>query len=106
VSGPSGSWSRQLSPRHAEILASLVDAGADGRSAAGLAEDLFGDRERLVTVRAEMSRLRRALGGVLRSGPYRVAPGTACEVLLPADPSTTLPGSSAPVVQRLRHGHR
>ena len=106
VSGPSGTWTRRLSPRHAEILASLVDAGPDGRTAAGLAEDLFADRGRVVTVRAEMSRLRRALGGVLQSGPYRIAPGVAAAVLLPEDTSATLPGSSAPVVQRLRRRPR
>ena len=73
-----------------------------GARAAGLAEDLFDDRGRVVTVRAEMSRLRRAMGGVLLSGPYRVAPGVACAVALPEDRAAALPGSSAPVVQRLR----
>ena len=106
VTGPSGSWSRRLSPRHAEILAALVRAGPAGRSAAGLAQDLFDDRGRSVTVRAEMSRLRRALGGVLQSGPYRIAHGVSCEVRLPDDAGMTLPGSSAPVVLHLRRTHR
>lgn len=105
VSGASGSWSRHLSPRHAEILVALVAAGAEGRSATALALDLFDDAERVVTVRAEMSRLRRAAGSVLLSGPYRIAPGVTTSVELPVDPMAALPGSSAPAVLRLRSGH-
>ena len=102
VSGPSGAWSRQLSPRHAEILAALIEAGPSGRTAGALAVDLFDDSERVVTVRAEMSRLRRAVGSVLLSGPYRVSPAVCTSIDLPADPRALLPGSSAPVVRRLR----
>ena len=102
VTSPSGSWSRQLSPRHAEILVALVEAGVAGRTAAGLARDLFDDPERTVTVRAEMSRLRRAVGSVLQSGPYRISPGVVVAVDVPDDPFSALPASSAPVVRRLR----
>lgn len=102
VTGPSGSWSRRLSPRHAEIVLALVQAGASGRSAPELAGDLFGDPARTVTVRAEISRLRRALGSVLLSGPYRLSPRVAAGLELPDDPRGVLPGSSAPVVLRLR----
>lgn len=102
VSGESGTWSRELSPRHAEILLALVLAGPAGRSAGELADDLFADPTRLVTVRAEMSRLRRVLGGVLLAQPYRVAPALAASVELPADRTSLLPGSSAPVVLALR----
>ncbi|MGD9962046.1 GAF domain-containing protein [Nocardioides sp.] len=102
VSGPSGSWVHALSPRHAEILVALVRAGSEGRTAAGLADDLFGDSTRLVTVRAEVSRLRRALGGVLVTQPYRIAPSVRAALVLPDDPAATLPCSSAPVVTALR----
>jgi hypothetical protein len=102
VAGPSGGWSRRLSRRHAEILLALADAGPTGCSAADLSDDLFADRTRLVTVRAEMSRLRRLAGSVLQSSPYRFAPGCGVTVALPAERSTLLPGSSAPVVRR--HG--
>ncbi|MGZ8744822.1 MAG: GAF domain-containing protein [Nocardioides sp.] len=102
VTGTSGSWSRQLSPRHAEILVALVEAGAEGRSATGLAQDLFDDAGRTVTVRAEMSRLRRAVGSVLMSAPYRISSGVVAAIELPGDPKAVLPGSSAPVVRRLR----
>ncbi len=103
VHGASGSWSRQLSPRHAEILVALLEAGPAGRTATGLALDLFDDAQRVVTVRAEMSRLRRALGSVLLSAPYRVSPTIRARVELSGDRSGVLPGSSAPAVQRLRH---
>jgi hypothetical protein len=52
-----------------------------------------------------MSRLRRAVGSVLLSGPYRIASDVTTGLALPADPTATLPGSSAPVVLRLRQ-HR
>ncbi len=102
VTGSSGSWSRRLSPRHAEILVALIEAGPAGRTATALAQDLFGDVDRAVTVRAEMSRLRRAVGSVLLSGPYRVSPAVSTSIDLPADPLAVLSGSSAPVVRRLR----
>ncbi|MER5511770.1 GAF domain-containing protein [Streptomyces sp. NPDC002766] len=97
VSGSAGSWSHELSPRHAELLY-LLALHRDGRSAAGLAEDVFGDPARTVTVRAEMSRVRRYLGGLLEHRPYRFAEGADVEVLLPADPRDLLPHSTAPAV--------
>ncbi|UFN43886.1 GAF domain-containing protein [Nocardioides okcheonensis] len=100
VGGPSGSWSRTLSPRHAEILLALVGAGSAGRTAVQLAEDLFDDPGRTVTVRAEVSRLRRLAGSLLLSGPYRIAPGPTTEVR--GDRTAALPRSSAPVVRRWR----
>lgn len=102
VSGESGDWSRELSPRHAEVLLALVRAGADGRSATQLSEDLFADPTREVTVRAEVSRLRRLLGGLLLARPYRLAPTVLARVELPDPGSVALPGSSAPVVLALR----
>jgi hypothetical protein len=102
VESPSGGWSRRLSPRHAEILLALCDAGPTGLTAGELARDLFDDPSRTVTVRAEMSRLRRMAGSLLLSNPYRFSPGVQVRAELPADPSAVLPGSSAPVVRRLR----
>ncbi|ALV32646.1 GAF domain-containing protein [Streptomyces sp. CdTB01] len=97
VSGSAGSWSHELSPRHAELLY-LLALHRDGRSAAGLAEDVFGDPARTVTVRAEMSRVRRYLGGLLEHRPYRFAESADVEVLLPDDPRELLPHSTAPAV--------
>lgn len=101
VTGPSGSWNHTLSPRHSEILLSLV-RNPNGRSASELAEDLFGSPGRTVTVRAEMSRLRRTLGGVLSAMPYRVSEMVDVDVELPDDPEALIPGSAAPIVVSTR----
>ncbi|MBO4254879.1 helix-turn-helix domain-containing protein [Streptomyces griseorubiginosus] len=97
VSGSAGSWSRELSPRHAELLY-LLALRRGGHSAAGLAEEVFGDPARTVTVRAEMSRVRRYLGGVLEHRPYRFGEDSEVEVVLPDDPRDLLPHSTAPAV--------
>lgn len=101
VSGSAGSWSHELSPRHAELLY-LLALHRTGRSAAGLAEEVFGDPARTVTVRAEMSRVRRYLGGLLEHRPYRFAEDAEVELLLPADPRDLLPQSTAPAVISVR----
>jgi hypothetical protein len=97
VSGPAGSWSQALSPRHAELLYVLALHRA-GRTAAELAGDLFGDPSRTVTVRAEMSRLRRNLAGVLAHRPYRFAEAVEVELLRPQRLPDLLPHSVAPAV--------
>jgi hypothetical protein len=101
VSGSAGSWSHELSPRHAELLY-LLALHRGGRSAAGLSEDMFGDPGRTVTVRAEMSRVRRYLGGFLEHRPYRFREDAEVEVLLPDDPRDLLPHSTAPAVMKGR----
>lgn len=101
VLGGAGSWTRELSPRHAELLY-LLAVHRSGRSASGLAGDVFGDPGRTVTVRAEMSRVRRYLGVLLEHRPYRFAESAEVEVLLPDDPRGLLPHSTAPAVSRQR----
>ncbi|MFF6988742.1 GAF domain-containing protein [Streptomyces sp. NPDC010273] len=101
VSGSAGSWTHELSPRHAELLY-LLALHRTGRSAANLAEDMFGDPGRTVTVRAELSRVRRYLGAVLEHRPYRFREDAEVEVLLPDDPRRLLPHSTAPGVARGR----
>jgi hypothetical protein len=101
VLGGAGSWTRELSPRHAELLY-LLAVHRSGRSASGLAGDLFGDPARTVTVRAEMSRVRRYLGAFLEHRPYRFAEDAEVEVLLPDDPRDLLPHSTAPAVSGRR----
>lgn len=102
VVAESGAWTRRLTPRHAELLLALVGAGDTGLNAAALADEVFADPSRVVTVRAEMSRLRRVLGGLLLARPYRVAPTVGLEVRWPASGTQLLPGASAPVVIRAR----
>lgn len=75
-----------LSTRHSELLA-LLAWHAEGLSAERLAELVYGDARRAVTLRAEMVRLRRALGPIAPelgplTRPYRL--GAALETDLGA----------------------
>nr|WP_234365942.1 helix-turn-helix domain-containing protein [Streptomyces albireticuli] len=103
VSGPAGEWSQELSPRHAELLYVLARHPA-GRTAAELAADLFGDASRAVTVRAEISRMRRTLAGVIGHRPYRFADSVEVLLLTPAGGTDPLPASTAPGVLAGRRG--
>ncbi|GAA4807998.1 helix-turn-helix domain-containing protein [Tomitella cavernea] len=86
-----------LTARHAEILLLLYARRPDGMSAAQLSRDLFGDAEHIVTVRAEVSRLRRVLGGIVLSRPYRLADS----VELTLDPAGAGRAAESPFVQRV-----
>ena len=101
VRGASGSWEQNLSPRHAEILLVLATC-RPGRTASELAQDLFDDRGRAVTVRAEMSRLRRQLGATLDHQPYRFADHVEVRIDPPADAGSLLAWSVAPAIKALR----
>jgi hypothetical protein len=61
----------ELTPRHGEVvvLLSLSPQGLTGRQ---LGSRLYGSRFNPVTLRAEMSRLRRFLGPALERNPYRL----------------------------------
>ena len=61
--GPGAVAARALVRRHQQILALLMCAGPAGLDAAGISRALYDDADHLVTVRAELSRLRRVLGG-------------------------------------------
>ncbi|MEU2208956.1 GAF domain-containing protein [Streptomyces hygroscopicus] len=100
-SGPAGTWTHELSARQAEVLLVLA-AHPEGRTAAQLAQDLFGDPTRAVTVRAAMSRLRGRVGAVLAHRPYRIADGVRIDVASPDHPAVLLPFSRAPAVVELR----
>ncbi|MER7889163.1 GAF domain-containing protein [Micromonospora sp. NPDC094482] len=107
----------RLGRRHSELLALLIDH-PEGRTGEQLGLDLYGDdRLHPVTLRAELSRLRRVLGPeLLDSRPYRLRARvradfrTVIELLdrgdpagaLEAYPGALLPGSDAPGVTRLR----
>ncbi|RRQ25927.1 GAF domain-containing protein [Rhodococcus sp. Eu-32] len=94
-----GEWTHEPTPRHAEILY-LLATYRGGRTAAQMAADLFGDDGRAITVRAEMSRLRKHLAGVLLTQPYRFDDSVVVDLLLPDDMSRLLPHSTAPAVRR------
>ncbi|RZU73397.1 hypothetical protein EV384_1800 [Micromonospora kangleipakensis] len=107
----------RLGRRHSELLVLLIDH-PEGRTGEQLGLDLYGDdRLHPVTLRAELSRLRRALGPeLLDSRPYRLRGTvhadfrTVTELLDRGDPAGALqayggpllPGSDAPGVTRLR----
>lgn len=105
-----------LTLRHAEILV-LLAAHPEGVTGGALAELLAEGRLDDVSVRAEVSRLRRVLGGeAIGSRPYRLVPGSvdtdaaAVSALLATDvgeavrayPGPLLPASDAPGVVDLR----
>jgi hypothetical protein len=61
----------ELSLRHAEILA-LLALHADGLTAEQLTLHLYGETGNRMSTRAEVSRLRKLLGGCLAAQPYRL----------------------------------
>ncbi|MGC4962461.1 GAF domain-containing protein [Gordonia sp. DT218] len=80
VAGDGDDWQTVLTRRHAQILLLLAEASESGLTSARLSRLIFGDSGHVVTVRAEMSRLRRAVGALLTSRPYRLAPGVTLHV--------------------------
>ena len=66
--------------RHSEILV-LLALNPEGLSGKDLALHLYGTAEKRVTVRAEMSRLRKLLGSTLAAHPYRLAAEVGADFL-------------------------
>jgi hypothetical protein len=106
-----------LSRRHSEI-AVLLALHPEGLSAERLALDLFGESGKPVSVRAELSRLRRLLGPALLTQPYRFVPPVDADLLrvradiaagrpaaaLTAYAGALLPSSEAPAIVDARRG--
>ncbi|MGY2002594.1 GAF domain-containing protein [Blastococcus sp. SYSU DS1024] len=78
-------WVTPLTRRHADLLLLLHQAGRQGLGADRLSTALFGDAAHCVTVRAEISRLRKVVGGLVTTNPYRVAAGIALTVVRPQE---------------------
>jgi hypothetical protein len=106
----------RLGRRHSELLVLLL-CHPEGRTGDQLGVDLYGDELNPVTVRAELSRLRRILGPeLLDSRPYRLRAAVDADFLavtrlletgrphdaLDAYAGPLLPASDAPGVVRLR----
>ncbi|WP_184576292.1 GAF domain-containing protein [Streptomyces zagrosensis] len=106
----------RLSRRHSEIMV-LLACHPDGLTGDRLALLLYGERSvDPVTLRAELSRLRRRVGPLLGSRPYRLCASVRCDVLTAADELAAgrphaalqtyqgplLPLSEAPGIRRLR----
>jgi hypothetical protein len=107
----------RLGRRHSELLVLLL-VHPEGRTGDQLGFDLYGDDLNPVTVRAELSRLRRILGPeLLDSRPYRLRAEVGADLLtvtglldrgqaaeaLAAYAGPLLPSSDAPGVVRLRN---
>ncbi len=82
VSAGGEPWRSTLTTRHAEILLLLHVAGTAGLNAEQLSRSLYGDISHVVTTRAEVSRLRRALGALVQTQPYRLESGVQMTVVL------------------------
>lgn len=102
-------WRTTLTTRHAEILLLLHDAGAPGLTTEQLSRRLYGDGAHLVTTRAEVSRLRRSLGALVDTQPYRMADGVRLTLALGPSGSlgecAFLSSSSSPGVRALALAH-
>ncbi|GAA5149418.1 GAF domain-containing protein [Nocardioides marinquilinus] len=83
VSAGAAPWRVELTRRQGQVLAVLARAGAAGVTAADLSRALYGDPDHAVSARAEVSRLRRVVGALVTTNPYRVADGVALEVAAP-----------------------
>ncbi|MBM2614016.1 hypothetical protein JIG36_00410 [Actinoplanes sp. LDG1-06] len=83
VRGESEPWRTPLTRRHAEILGLLAACGPGGLTAAQMSRFLYGDADHVITVRAEVSRLRRAIGALVATNPYRLAAGVVLTILRP-----------------------
>lgn len=77
----SAPWLAPLNPRPAQLLAALAAAGPAGMTADQLSRVLFGDGDHKVTVRAEVSRMRRVIGALVATSPYRIADGVTVDVV-------------------------
>jgi hypothetical protein len=109
----------ELSPRHSELLLLLAEAAVagEGRTTAQLAAECHAGDAAAVTVRAELSRLRRLVGAELvGSRPYRLLGRVDTDLdqvrrllargsvgsALERYPGAVLPGSHAPAVATAR----
>ncbi|WP_332662336.1 GAF domain-containing protein [Aeromicrobium sp.] len=111
-----GTTTTRLSLRHSEILLLLAESD-DGMTTAELAVALSDDEQALVTIRAELSRLRTVLGPIeLDSRPYRLRNEIATDIDRVREDLAAgrvrsavahylgpiLPASTAPAVEQLR----
>lgn len=81
VRGTDSPWRVTLTPRHADVLSALAAASPKGLTAGELSQLLYGDVDHEVTVRAEISRMRRRLGALLATSPYRLGDGVELTIV-------------------------
>jgi GAF domain len=90
----------KLSPRHSEIVTLLL-LRPQGLTCEELARELYGDGSKRMSVRAEISRLRRVLGGRCRQEPYRLAGDVSSDL---QDVERLLAGGRRESALKLAHG--
>lgn len=76
VQSRDSTWTRVLTGRRAQILACLA-AHPRGLTAGELAAAVYGSDASAVAVRAEVHRIRRTIGGLIETNPYRLAAGVS-----------------------------
>ncbi|HEY7815368.1 MAG TPA: GAF domain-containing protein [Nakamurella sp.] len=76
VASRDSTWTRVLTGRRAQIVAYLADH-PNGMTAGELAATVYGSSASAVAVRAEVHRIRRAVGGLIETNPYRLAAGVS-----------------------------
>jgi GAF domain len=113
--GALGGRTFEFTRRHSELLVILAHH-PDGLCEGELASELYGSSIKSVTIRAEISRLRKLLGPVVRTQPYRLTADVCADFLDIADllgrgereaatercPGPLLPSSTAPGVVEAR----
>ncbi len=73
VESATGALTVPLTRRRRQIVEAITCADPRGTTARELSRLLYGDEDHVVTVRAEVSRLRRSLGALISAQPYRWA---------------------------------
>jgi hypothetical protein len=76
--GPGNAWSHALTGRRATIVAVLAD-NPEGLSARELAAQVYGSEASRVAVRSEIHRIRREIGGLIGTHPYRLSENVLVE---------------------------
>ena len=83
----------------------LLALNPEGMTAEALARELYGDEGKRMSVRSEISRLRRQLGGLLGGNPYRLLADVRADFLEPPwerEDGVLLPGSEVPSIVTAR----
>ena len=94
------SGQRIVLPRRRSEIVVLLALHPEGLTAEQLARELYGDEGKRMSVRSEISRLRRQLGGLLGGNPYRLLAEVRADFLEPpwvrarAEAGLLLPGST------------
>jgi len=100
------SGQRIVLPRRRSEIVVLLALRPEGLTAEELARELYGDEGKRMSVRSEVSRLRRQLGGLLGGNPYRLLADVRADFLEPPwtrpDDGLLLPGSTVPAIVAAR----